>query len=132
MNAVVDVPMFDVEDLFTGSGPRVGRDAPIQSHMAADRSQRTMHATKRAVLELVQQNGEMSGSDLNDLYQLRAALQGWGKVSFDTPRKRAGELADAGFLKFRTQTSEGNHLDEKVYSITAKGRAVLESEGVLR
>lgn len=132
MSAVVDTPMFDVDDLCTGSGPRVGRDAPIQSHMAADRSQRTMHATKRAVLELVLQKGELAGSELNALYLLRASRHGWGKVAPDTPRKRAGELAQDGFLSIRTQTSAGNHLPEAVYSITAKGREVLQTEGVLR
>ena len=124
--------LFDVDDLFSGSGPRVGRDAPIQSHMAADRSQRTMHATKRAVLELVLQEGELAGSELNHLYLVRASHHGWGKVAPDTPRKRAGELAQVGFLSIRTQTSAGNHLPEAVYSITAKGREVLQTEGVLR
>lgn len=68
--SVIEVPMFDVDELCAGSGPRAGRNDPVQSHKAADRSQRTMHAT--------------------------------------------------------------NHLDEKVYQITAKGREALNSGKVMR
>jgi len=116
--------LFD-EDTFTGSGPRVRRTDRVQSHMAADRSQRSMHATKRAVLTLVLQEAELPGSEINDLYRARRDRHGWGPVAFDTPRKRAGELADDGFLSARYQTSDGNHLPEAVYSITDKGREAL-------
>lgn len=116
-------PLFD---LAVGiDSPRARKTDPVQSHMAADRSQHTLHATKRAVLLLVVQEGELAGSEINDLYRARRDRNGWGPVAYDTPRKRAGELADDGFLSARYQTSEGNHLPEAVYSITDKGRKAL-------
>jgi len=84
-----------------------------------------MHATKRAVLTLVLQEAELPGSEINDLYRARRDRHGWGTVAYDTPRKRAGELAEDGFLSARYETSGGNHLPEAFYSITVKGREAI-------
>jgi hypothetical protein len=53
---------------------------------------------KAAVLLLVKQEGELTGAELNDLFSLRAARHGWDTYAWDSPRKRAGELAADGFL----------------------------------
>lgn len=119
-------PTLSLFDLAVGiDSPRARKTDPVQSHMAADRSYSTLHATKRAVLLLVLQEGELAGSQINDLYRGHRERYGWGPVAYDTPRKRAGELADDGFLSARYQTSEGNHLPEAVYSVTDKGREAL-------
>lgn len=120
---ITDTPLFD---LAVGiDAPRARKSDRAQSHLAADRSQRTMHATKRAVLLLVLQEVELPGNEINDLYRDRRDRYDWGPVAYDTPRKRAGELAEDGYLSARFQTSEGNHLPEAVYSITDKGREAL-------
>jgi DNA-binding PadR family transcriptional regulator len=120
---ITDTPLFD---LAVGiEAPRARKADRVQSHLAADRSQRTMHATKRAVLTLVLQEGELPGKEINDLYHNRRDRHDWGTVAPDTPRKRAGELAEDGYLSARYETSEGNHLPEAFYSITDKGREAL-------
>lgn len=113
--------------LFTdGDFARTRKSDPVTSHIAADASQRSMHATKRAVLLIVMQEGEIVGSEINRVYLDRKSRYGWGRIAFDTPRKRAGELAEDGFLEVVDQRpAEGNHLPESTYAITAKGRAVL-------
>ena len=118
-------PMFDVQELLAGDGPRARLSDPVQSHMAADRSQATVKPTKRAVLILLLQEGEATGAELNDLYRLRAARNDWGSVAYDTPRKRAEELYKDGYLAARHQTSDGNHLPEAVYTLTVKGLEVV-------
>lgn len=77
---------------------RTRRDDPLSSHVAADRSQMTLPEAKAAVLLLVRQEGELSGAELNDLFSLRAARHGWNVYAWDSPRKRAGELAKNGQL----------------------------------
>ena len=107
---------------------RVRQSDPISSHLAADASQRNIKQTKRAVLLIVQQEGEIVGSEINDLYMLRASRSGWDRVAFDTPRKRAGELAADGFLEVvQYRTAEGNHSPEAEYRITAKGHKAVAS-----
>ena len=77
---------------------RTRRTDPLSSHVAADRSQRTIAEVKAAVIALIRQEGELSGAELNDLYSLRAARNGWDECAWDSPRKRAGELARDGDL----------------------------------
>lgn len=99
----------------------------MQSHMAADRSQRTLHRTKVAVLRIVAEQGEVTGVQINELFEFNAARGRWGRVAYDTPRKRASELARDGFLAIRTEKSDGNNLPEAHYSLTAKGREAVAS-----
>ncbi len=111
-----------------GDFARVRRSDPTTSHIAADVSQRSLKQTKFAVLELVLQEGELVGSEINDLYRLRASRHGWRHIAFDTPRKRAGELAADGYLAVVAERpAEGNHLPESTYAITDKGREMLEA-----
>lgn len=80
--------------------PRVRRADPITSHLAADRSQHSIPAVKDAVLSLLHEEGALPGSELNRLYQLRAERRGWPlPLHFDSPRKRAGELAVDGLVQ---------------------------------
>lgn len=129
MTDLMPPPLFDIPQIvMNGDHARVGRNDPVTSHIAADVSQRSIKQTKIAVLELVMQEGELVGSEINDLYRLRASRHGWGRIAFDTPRKRAGELAEDGYLDIVDQRpAEGNHLPESTYAITAKGRAVVEA-----
>jgi hypothetical protein len=111
-----------------GDFARTRKSDPRTSHIAGDVSQRSLKQTKVAVLELVLQEGELVGSEINDLYRLRASRHGWRQIAFDTPRKRAGELADDGFLEVVDERpAAGNHLPESVYAVTAKGRDALEA-----
>lgn len=96
---IADTPMFDVLDLLTGDGPRARRSDPLQSHVAADKSQETITAVKAAVLLLVRQKGALDGAELNELYAARRDRNGWPMVHWDSPRKRAGDLHRDGQLK---------------------------------
>lgn len=127
MSMVMDLPLFDPVELLAGDGPRARRTDRVQSHMAADRSQATVKPTKRAVLLLVLQEGELTSNEINDLYRARRDRNGWGVIAYETPRKRAEELEKDGFLEARHQTAESNHLPEAVYSITDKGRQAVAS-----
>lgn len=128
MTDLMPPPMFDLPQIVTeGDTARARRSDPITSHIAADVSKRSMRQTKVAVLEIVLQEGEIVGSELNELYRLRSSRHGWGRIAFDTPRKRAGELADDGYLEVVRYELGGNNLPESVYSITDKGRAHLEA-----
>lgn len=80
-------------------GPRTRRKDGRTSHLAGDRSQDSIPAVNQAVLTMVRQEGPMTGSELNRLYQVRADRSHWPMpLHFDSPRKRAGELAVAGLL----------------------------------
>lgn len=84
--------------VMAGDTARARLGDPLSSHVAADRSQRTVAEVKAAVIALIRQEGELSGAELNDLYSLRAARNGWNECAWDSPRKRAGELAKDGAL----------------------------------
>ena len=77
---------------------RVRRADPLSSHVAADKSARTIEQVKDAVVALVRQEGSLSGAELNDLYSPRAARNGWDDCAWDSPRKRAGELVKDNHL----------------------------------
>lgn len=106
--------------------PRTRRSDPDTSHIAADVSQLGLKEAKLRVLELVARHQPVAGSHLNDLYRLEGSRLDWKPLAYDSPRKRAGELADDGFLDVvERSTSDGNHLPEAIYGITEKGRSVL-------
>lgn len=85
--------------VMAGDSARARRSDPVSSHVAADRSQRSLDSVRRAVLDLVAQLGFANGAELNDMYSLYQGLRGWPRVSWDSPRKRAGELAADGLLE---------------------------------
>lgn len=81
-----------------GDTARARRSDPLPSHVAADKSAATRGRVAVAVLHLVETYGARTGQELNDLYRANRADMGWPVVAFDSPRKRAGELAAAGDL----------------------------------
>jgi hypothetical protein len=112
-----------------GDSPRTRESDPVSSHIAADVSQRRLHETKSHVLQLIAENGRLVGTELNDLYLLAAARRGWRQVAFDSPRKRAGELAADGLLEVDGYgTSDGNHLPEAIYTLSVRGAALINEE----
>lgn len=84
--------------IFSSDTSRTRRFDPLPSHVAGDRSQMTITEVKAAVMSLLRQEGELSGQEINDLYELRATRSDWPNVHIDSPRKRAGELVRAGLL----------------------------------
>ncbi len=126
MSATTLQPMFDVEELLAGSGPRARATDKLTSHIAADASQLHLHEAKHRILELVAVHQPIVGTELNELYRLASARMNWRRLAFDSPRKRAGELAVDGFLDdSETRIADGNYLPESVYRITAKGLEAL-------
>lgn len=103
--------MFSVDD-----SPRARRDDPVTSHRAADRSQATRAGIRRAVLIIVNAFGPTTGTGINEAYR----RSGFERAHFDSPRKRAGELAADGYL-----TADRANGVEAVYHLTDAGRAAL-------
>jgi len=77
---------------------RTRRTDPVTSHIAGDRSQQTIKAVRAAVAWLFTQVTSTTGSELNEMYRILRAEQGWPECHFDSPRKRAGELYADGEL----------------------------------
>lgn len=119
-------PLFTT---FGGDEPRARRIDPIQSHMAADRSAKSLPVVKRRVLRLLAHPDQkrVSGNELNRLYREAALRSGWTLGHFDTARKRSGELARDGLLKAEREI-DGRTLPEAVYTITQRGLAALVNE----
>lgn len=88
-----------IHSTFGVDAPRVRRGDPIESHRAADKSSVTRKHVYNAVLALVRQEGELCGSEANELYRLRAERYGWKTtVAWDSPRKRLHEAFADGVL----------------------------------
>ena len=112
--------------LWDDDTPRTRKTDPLTSHVAGDVSQHGLRDAKQRVLQLVSVHAPVTGSELNDLYRLTADRVGWRRLAWDSPRKRASELARDGFLEVvGTQISPGNNLPESAYGITDKGRTAL-------
>lgn len=128
-DAKPDSPIFELEPpqiIMLGDSPRARKSDPVTSHIAADASAVHLHETKQRVLQIVDTHGSLVGSEINEQYQLMAARMNWRRVAWDTPRKRAGELAEDGFLDgSETRTAEGNNLPESLYRLTDTGREAL-------
>lgn len=115
-------PMF-----VDGDSPRARRTDPPTSHIAADATHAGMKEAKRRVLQLVARQGAMSGTQLNEAYRVHGPSAGWKPLAWDTPRKRASELASDGYLEVSEYAiAAGNHLPEAIYVLTVKGRTVVE------
>ena len=113
-------PMFELD------GPRSRGTDPVQSHLAEDRAKHGLTDLRYRVLHLVAFQGRpVGGNDLNELYAEAGRSNGWARVHFDSPRKRAGELAAAGYLDVYRHDAEGRHLPEAEYVISDKGLEVL-------
>lgn len=128
-DAKPDSPIFELEPpqiIMLGDSPRARKSDPVTSHIAADASAVHLHETKQRVLQIVDTHGALVGSEINEQYQLMAARMNWRRVAWDTPRKRAGELAEDGFLDgSKTRPAKGNNLPESLYRLTEMGREAL-------
>lgn len=119
MTITVDAPLMLWDD-----SARTRLTDPVTSHKAADQSAHGLSELRLHVLELVRQEGQAIGSELNDLYSLRAARNDWPRAAWDSPRKRAGELAADGYLEvigFRTGSS---NTQERIFKLSLKGTEV--------
>jgi hypothetical protein len=93
-----------------GSGARARKSDPVASHTAADRSAVNRRIVLDTVLRLVRERGHMTGSELNEAYELlhRRSPAEYPKVHFDTPRKRAGELARVELIEYVDPPKRGH------------------------
>jgi hypothetical protein len=124
MSATVVQPTIGT--IFDEDSPRVRKSDPVTSHIAGDASKASMHETKLRVLHLIADLGPLVGSEVNDHYRDRAWRRGWERrAAYDTPRKRAGELASDGYLEVTDTRTGGNGLPESIYGLTDKGRRVV-------
>ena len=122
-------PMFELEPpqiIMDGDTARTRKSDPPTSHTAGDNSQRNLHESKVRILTLVTMHAPVTGRELNDLYMVAAARMNWKRIHFDSPRRRAGELAKDGYLEVvGTQVAEGNNSPEAAYGITDLGRQAI-------
>ncbi|WP_193510443.1 hypothetical protein [Cryobacterium sp. BB736] len=99
---------------------------PVTSHIAADLSALTLNESRRNVLELIKTHGASTGSEVNHNYHDRIVAGDWPPIHWDSPRRRAGELADAGFLARRGMRMGLYTSPETEYELTFQGLAALE------
>jgi hypothetical protein len=103
---------------------RTRKSDPLTSHLAGDVSQATVKLSRLAVLRLVLQEGELSGSQINYLYAVRQERNGWPRVAADTPRKRSSGLCADGLIEAVDYT-KGVRCMERVFAITEQGKREL-------
>jgi len=104
---------------------------PVTSQAAARDTAVRVRAVREGVLELVLGAGRISASQINAQYERLRESRGWARAAHDTPRKRAGELADPhrGLLYLAVvDTAIGeNGRAESVYALTGRGRQHLSA-----
>lgn len=114
----------------SGDTARARRTDPVTSHMAADKSGRGLSKLRVAVLRLVGgfEDG-LTGSAINGIYQARHTVWGdtYPKCHPDSPRKRAGELAEDGLLDVVEHRTGEYGSAESVYRVSPEGRRYLDS-----
>lgn len=110
--------------VMVGDSARTGADDPFTSHLAGDVSAANLAVSMMHVLELVQAHGPLVGSELNRRYRDEFNKTEW--VSWDSPRKRAGELADRGLLVRRPPRIGDGVTPETEYELTLVGLEALE------
>ena len=101
---------------------------PQTSHDAAEAVVANLTELRLAVLELVWLYGPSSSSRINRLYAAHRHTRGWPHAAPDSPRKRAGWLADPArlLLEVSGRAPGPNGVGESVYKITEKGRTYLQ------
>ena len=98
----------------------------LTSHLAGNKSQVNMTAIEQAVLRLVAEKGNLVGTELNVLYSEQWVFRGWPQKAWDSPRKRAGELLEAGLLTDAgARRGTANSL-ETLLVLSDSGRRTLE------
>lgn len=115
--------------LINGDKPRTRRTDPHTSHVAGDMSQAGISSTKVHVMDLLHVHGWLSASALNDQYQFAASRMGWTGVALDSPRKRAGELVEDGYVEVIDEHPGLYGVPESVYALTEKGKRVITLGG---
>lgn len=110
-----------------GDKARTRKTDPTTSHKAGDTSQKTLKAAKVAVLTIVRDNPGVTGTALNELYVFARSRHSWmPQLAFDSPRKRASDLAADGYLEMVDDGRRGrNNQPEHTYRLTAYGRKVI-------
>ena len=81
-----------------GDTPRAHRGDPVTSHLAADKSQRTVHTVRERVLQLLADRGPMAAFEVCDAYAERVRRAGWPRVHHESPRKRISDMKKEGLL----------------------------------
>ena len=111
-----------------GDTPRARRSDPEASHVAADRSSRSRERVRDAVLEILREDGPMTGGEMNEAYMTWRVSnpRTFPRCHFDTPRKRLGEAADEALVDV---IDHRHRTVEAVYRLSPEGRAWLESLG---
>lgn len=84
--------------LFGDDFPRVHETDPETSHLAADKSQRTVHTVRDRVLQLLADRGPMAAFEVCDEYAERVRRAGWARVHHESPRKRMSDMKRDGLL----------------------------------
>lgn len=84
--------------LFDDDRPRVHAADPITSHLAADKSQATVHTVRDWVLQLLRDRGPLAAFEVCDLYAEQVRRAGWPKVHHESPRKRMSDMKRDGLL----------------------------------
>lgn len=84
--------------IIDGDSPRVHRDDPITSHLAADKSQATAPTVRDRVLQLIADRGPLAAFEVCDAYAERVRRAGWPHVHHESPRKRISDMKHEGLL----------------------------------
>lgn len=98
----------------------------LTSHLAGDKSEVDMTDVEVAVLKIVHENPKSVGTEINLIYAEERDARGWPFKAPDSPRKRAGELLEAGLV-----SADGAHRGvygslETELVITDAGRRTLD------
>ena len=110
--------------VMAGDKARTREDDLLTSHMAGDVSALKLAVSMQHILELVDTFGPLVGSELNRLY--RELVDTDDLVAWDSPRKRAGELAERGLLAKRPPRIGDGVTPETEYELTLVGLEALE------
>jgi hypothetical protein len=90
--------------LFDDDRPRVHKSDPVTSHMAADKSQKTVKSVRARVLDILNECGSLAAFEVCEVYARRAQVGGWPHVTHEAPRKRMSDLKKDGLLVETGQT----------------------------
>lgn len=101
--------MMPAPMILDGDSPRVHRGDPVTSHMAADKSQRTVQIVRDHVLELIRERGPMAAFEVCDAYAKETRRAGWQRVRHETPRKRVSDLHKEGYLVATGEYRKNRH-----------------------
>ena len=127
-----DVPLFDLA--IGEDAPRARASDPVTSHLAADKSARGLSKLRVAVLRVVSYfpHEGATGSLINAAYRNEHNRDDskFPQAHPDSPRKRAGELADDGYLDVIGHKVGEFGSPEAVYRISPEGRRLLELRDV--